>query len=279
MQRLGVLLQHDALVPRRALAAADGVQPAQGVRAAVRRRRHARGARRDREPDAEPARSHHAAAPARCSSDLGAGDRAVLDNYLETVREIERRVQLASSRDLSAIEVPEAPIGELDAFDEQVDLLFDLIALAYQADLTRVASYIMVAEGHEPHLQPHRRVGLLPSGLAPRQRPGPAREAGEDPDLARGALRRVRQEARRRSRTATARCWITRCSCTARTCPTATGTTATRCRRSSSAAATAALKGGQHIDPRAADAARQRAPDDPRQGRHRAGSRSATAPG
>ena len=79
--------------------------------------------------------------------DLGAGDRAVLDSYLETVREIERRVQLASSRDLSGIDVPEAPIGELNAFGEQVDLMFDLIALAYQADLTRVASYIMVAEG------------------------------------------------------------------------------------------------------------------------------------
>ena len=78
---------------------------------------------------------------------LGAGDRVVLDNYLETVREIERRVQLASSRDLAGIDVPEAPIGELDAFGPQVDLLFDLIALAYQADLTRVASYIMVAEG------------------------------------------------------------------------------------------------------------------------------------
>lgn len=79
--------------------------------------------------------------------DLGAGDRVVLDNYLETVREIERRVQLASSRDLSAIDVPAAPIGELNAFGSQVDLMFDLIALAYQADLTRVASYIMVAEG------------------------------------------------------------------------------------------------------------------------------------
>jgi hypothetical protein len=79
--------------------------------------------------------------------DLGAGDRAVLDNYIETVREIERRVQLASSRDLSAIDVPAAPIGELNQFGSQVDLMFDLIALAYQADLTRVASYIMVAEG------------------------------------------------------------------------------------------------------------------------------------
>ena len=43
--------------------------------------------------------------------------------------------------------MPDAPIGELDAFDEQVKLMFDLIALAYQANLTRVASYIMVAEG------------------------------------------------------------------------------------------------------------------------------------
>jgi len=79
--------------------------------------------------------------------DLGPGDCAVLDGYLDTVREIERRVQLASKRDLSSIDVPEAPIGELNAFGEQVDLMFDLIALAYQADLTRVASYIMVAEG------------------------------------------------------------------------------------------------------------------------------------
>src|SRR5580765_572689 len=79
--------------------------------------------------------------------DLGAGDRVVLDNYLDTLREIERRVQIASSRDLSNITVPQAPIGELNQFGDQVDLMFDLIALAYQADLTRVASYIMVAEG------------------------------------------------------------------------------------------------------------------------------------
>jgi hypothetical protein len=54
---------------------------------------------------------------------------------------------LSSNRDLSGIDVPEAPIGELNAFGAQVDLLFDLIAMAFQADLTRVASYIMVAEG------------------------------------------------------------------------------------------------------------------------------------
>jgi hypothetical protein len=78
---------------------------------------------------------------------LGASDRVILDEYLSTVREIERRVELAEQRDLSGIDLPDVPIGELDEFDEQVKLMFDLIALAYQADLTRVASYIMVAEG------------------------------------------------------------------------------------------------------------------------------------
>jgi len=78
---------------------------------------------------------------------VGASDRVLLDQYMSTVREIERRVQKAEQRDLSAITLPEAPIGELESFDEQVKLMFDLLVLAYQANLTRVASYIMVAEG------------------------------------------------------------------------------------------------------------------------------------
>jgi hypothetical protein len=78
---------------------------------------------------------------------LGNGDRALLDAYLESVREVERRTQRAAAQDLSAFTIPEAPVGELDAFAEQVRLMFDLVALAYQADLTRVASYIMAAEG------------------------------------------------------------------------------------------------------------------------------------
>jgi hypothetical protein len=84
---------------------------------------------------------------AACPSGVGASDRVLLDQYMSTVREIERRVQMAEQRDLSAITLPEAPIGELESFDEQVKLMFDLIVLAYQANLTRVTSYIMVAEG------------------------------------------------------------------------------------------------------------------------------------
>jgi len=78
---------------------------------------------------------------------LGNEDRQVLDGYLEIVRDIERRAQVASQKDLSKLDIPDAPVGQLDAFDEQVKLMFDLLVLAYQADLTRVASYIMVAEG------------------------------------------------------------------------------------------------------------------------------------
>jgi len=78
---------------------------------------------------------------------LGPGDRARLSDYLDTVRELERRVAMAGARDLKGVNVPDAPVGELDDFDKQVRLMFDLIALAYQADLTRVVSYVMVSEG------------------------------------------------------------------------------------------------------------------------------------
>jgi hypothetical protein len=83
----------------------------------------------------------------KLQGDLGSGDRAVLDGYLESVREIERRTQMASSKNLSSLQIPDAPVGELEDFAAQVKLMFDLLALAYQADLTRVASFIMVAEG------------------------------------------------------------------------------------------------------------------------------------
>jgi hypothetical protein len=81
------------------------------------------------------------------NGELGAGDQARLDQYLDTVRELERRVTVASTRNLTGITVPNAPVGELDDFDKQVRLMFDLLALAYQADLTRIASFVMVSEG------------------------------------------------------------------------------------------------------------------------------------
>jgi hypothetical protein len=76
---------------------------------------------------------------------LGARDRARLQDYLENVREIERRIQRTESRS-AAEATPEAPIGTPDNFGEHVDLLFDLAAAAFQADVTRVFTFMMSRE-------------------------------------------------------------------------------------------------------------------------------------
>ncbi len=77
---------------------------------------------------------------------LGARDRAALDDYLETVREIERRVQKMEQQDFSKLQLPAVPLGVPERFDEQLGLMFDMIALSYQANLTRVATFMMAAE-------------------------------------------------------------------------------------------------------------------------------------
>jgi hypothetical protein len=94
---------------------------------------------------------------------VGKGDRVVLDGYLESVREIERRAQVAAAKDISSLKIPDAPVGEQDDFTEQVKLLFDLIALAYQADLTRVVTYVMAAEGTQ---RTYNHIGV-PDGYHP----------------------------------------------------------------------------------------------------------------
>ena len=83
----------------------------------------------------------------KLESELGSEDRAILDAYLTNVREIERRAKMTGNSNLSAIKIPNAPIGELEDFAEQVKLMYDLLTLSYQADLTRVATYVTVAEG------------------------------------------------------------------------------------------------------------------------------------
>jgi hypothetical protein len=85
----------------------------------------------------------------RVRKELGASDRARLDDYLENVREIERRIQKIEEHNLSGEvrELPDAPIGVPDSFDEHVKLMFDLQALAFTSDLTRVFSFKMGRDG------------------------------------------------------------------------------------------------------------------------------------
>ena len=77
---------------------------------------------------------------------LGGADRAALDDYLESIREIERRVQKAEKQDLSKLALPDMPVGIPDAFPDQMGLMFDMMALAWQADLTRIQTFMMAAE-------------------------------------------------------------------------------------------------------------------------------------
>ena len=88
---------------------------------------------------------------------VGAEDRVMLDDYLETIREIERRMEKMEKSDLSKLDLPDAPVGIPTSFDEHLNLMFDLVALAYRANLTRVFSMMMAAEGST---QTYNHVGV-----------------------------------------------------------------------------------------------------------------------
>jgi hypothetical protein len=80
---------------------------------------------------------------------LGATDRQRLDQYSSNIREIEQRIARIEARNTSgeARELPGAPAGVPDAFDEHVKLMFDLQVLAFSSDTTRVFSFKMGRDG------------------------------------------------------------------------------------------------------------------------------------
>ena len=78
---------------------------------------------------------------ARLRVDVGAGDRIRLDQYLSDVREIERRLQIAAQASIATPDVA-APYGVPASFDEHIELQFNLLALAFQADITRVSTLL-----------------------------------------------------------------------------------------------------------------------------------------
>jgi hypothetical protein len=75
---------------------------------------------------------------------LGSRDRARIADYLDNVREIERRIQRAESHRSET--TLDAPVGVPELFDEHVGLMFDLVAAAWQADVTRVFTFMMSRE-------------------------------------------------------------------------------------------------------------------------------------
>jgi hypothetical protein len=78
---------------------------------------------------------------------LGAQDRAAIGDYLESVREMERRVQRMSMEGATTdVPIPSAPTGIPYSYEDHVNLMYDLMVLAYQANVTKVVTYMLARE-------------------------------------------------------------------------------------------------------------------------------------
>jgi hypothetical protein len=88
-------------------------------------------------------------------SRLGPQDRIKLDQYLDSIRDVERRIQVAESKTMTDLPQAERPAGVPDNWPDYVKVMFDLQVLAYQADLTRVITFMTAREASLmtfPHL-------------------------------------------------------------------------------------------------------------------------------
>jgi len=95
---------------------------------------------------------------ARLSNGLGGSDRNKLDQYLEAIRDIERRIQKAEEQNATMkMPVMERPTGIPDEFEDHAHLMMDLQVLAFQADMTRVISFMMAREGSN---RSYRSIGI-----------------------------------------------------------------------------------------------------------------------
>jgi hypothetical protein len=83
----------------------------------------------------------------RLQGDLGTRDRNRVAEYLDAVREIERRIQISEKQAANPnLDVPASPTGIPDDFEEHTKLMFDLMAISFQADITRVSTFMMARE-------------------------------------------------------------------------------------------------------------------------------------
>ena len=77
---------------------------------------------------------------------LGTADQLRMDEYLDSVRDVERQVQKLGEQDFTGFDIPDAPLGVPGNWEEHTNLMFDLLALAYEVELTRVTTMMMSAE-------------------------------------------------------------------------------------------------------------------------------------
>ena len=78
--------------------------------------------------------------------DIGAGDRVKLDEYLDALRDVERRIEMAERQNTRELPVFDQPVGVPSDYAEHARLMMDLLALAYQTDLTRISTFMLARE-------------------------------------------------------------------------------------------------------------------------------------
>ena len=94
----------------------------------------------------------------RMETNLGARDRGKLTEYLDSIRDVERRIQMAEAQnDSMKVPVIERPAGVPAEFEDHAKLMMDLQTIAFQADLTRVITFMMAREGSD---RSHRQIGI-----------------------------------------------------------------------------------------------------------------------
>ncbi len=89
--------------------------------------------------------------------DLGHADRVKLAEYLDGVRDVERRIQIAEQSSGRELPVMHRPAGRVDDYEENARIMFDLKVLAFQTDMTRVITFAMAKEKSE---RAYREIGL-----------------------------------------------------------------------------------------------------------------------
>ena len=95
---------------------------------------------------------------ARLEPGLGSRDKTKLDEYLEAIRDIERRIQKAEEQSATMkIPVMERPVGIPETFEEHAKLMADLMVIAWQTDMTRVITFMMAREGSN---RSYREIGV-----------------------------------------------------------------------------------------------------------------------
>lgn len=77
---------------------------------------------------------------------IGPGDRLKLEEYVEALRDVERRIQMAERQNTRELPVVEQPVGVPSDYAEHAKLMMDLLALAYQTDLTRISTFMLARE-------------------------------------------------------------------------------------------------------------------------------------